>query len=571
MKPTLLKKFILAFLFVAIIPLLIASFGSINKAENELKTSLNEKYYLITEQITSRIDQVYIKNWIANLQFLTNSLDYQEGLDESAINSIINTFLNQNESLVLISVNQENFASPKHFLKTDKLNKFVRNDSTIIEKLITFINSTPSESGKTFINSTISSQNNSDLFLPIEITFEFDYGEIAVLRAIFELKPILEFLNKDITTGKTELYIIDESVNVIFANPLGKFQKGENFNYPISEKIQENLKGSSRAFTLESFDFNEKRYLSYVSRTSFTNWAIVVVDEFGTAYALVNQMRNDIAIWVLVAIILCLIFSVIFSRSFAGSMRYLTNVANEIGQGNFGVKVKIPSKDEIGQLAKALGEMAKDLREREFMKHFMSESTVQMITKSGDKIENNVERKEITVFFSDIRGFTAYSEKSEPEQVISMLNNFISLQSERVAEFGGEIDKFVGDEVFALFMGKDSEKRAINCALAIQNDLENARQKIGDEIHVGIGIHSGIVVMGTVGFGQRKDHTVLGNTVNLGARLCSAAKPDSIIISEKVFEKINKEFEAKEIEKINAKGISQPVKVYEILKEIEAV
>lgn len=558
-------------MFVAIIPLLIASFGSINKAENELKTSLNEKYYLITEQITTQIDQIYINNWISDLQFLTNSLDYQEGLDESAINTILNSFLNQNEALVLISINQENFTSPKHFLKTDKLNQFVQNDSTIIEKLITFENKNPEETGKTFINSTISSQNNSDLFLPIEMTFEFDFGAIAVIRAIFELKPILEFLNKDITTGKTELYVIDESGNVIFTNPLGKFQKGEGFRYPISEKIKENLKGKSRTFTLESFDFEDKKYLSYVSRTSFTNWAIVVVDEFGTAYALVNQMRNDIALWVLVAIILCLFFSVIFSRSFAGSMKYLTNVAHEIGQGNFGIKVKIPSKDEIGQLAKALEEMAKDLRERELMKHFMSESTVQMITKSGDKIENNVERKEITVFFSDIRGFTAFSEISEPEQVISMLNNFISLQSERVAEFGGEIDKFVGDEIFALFMGKDSEKRAIKCALEIQSDLEKARQKIGEKIHVGIGIHSGIAVMGTVGYGQRKDHTVLGNTVNLGARLCSAAKPDSIIISETVYEKVSQFFDANEIEKINAKGISQPVKVYEILKEITEV
>lgn len=242
---------------------------------------------------------------------------------------------------------------------------------------------------------------------------------------------------------------------------------------------------------------------------------------------------------------------------------------HRVEKEDFSDEVPITSRDEIGQLTKAFNELVEGLRERLLMLKFVSEATLDAIKKNLSRIEPGGERRNITVLFSDIRGFTAWSEQHTPEEVIDMLNNLLSFQADIVHQFSGDVDKFVGDELVAVFQGEDKEQQAVNAAIRIQKKLKSLIQKEQENMAVGIGINTGEVVMGAMGSENRMDYTVLGSTVNLGARLCSAAEKHQILISESVFLNLERRIPVKELDTIAVKGIEKPVLIYEVDWETE--
>jgi adenylate cyclase len=168
-------------------------------------------------------------------------------------------------------------------------------------------------------------------------------------------------------------------------------------------------------------------------------------------------------------------------------------------------------------------------------------------------------RKHVVCFFADVRGFTAYSESHPVEEVIAMLNDLLERQTRIILEHRGGIDKFVGDEVMATFEGEDGLDRALRAALDIQAEpLTHAA------VSIGIGIHAGEVIQGDIGSRDRKDFTIIGSTVNLAARLCSAAGPGQILVTESVWNTLAGDFEAEALPPLQLKGISEPVPVRDV-------
>lgn len=211
----------------------------------------------------------------------------------------------------------------------------------------------------------------------------------------------------------------------------------------------------------------------------------------------------------------------------------LGNVVHEVGRGNFSVFSMVKSNDEIGELGIRINEMIVGLRERFHLEKFVSKQTVDYVQRASEMgVKLGGERKVATVFFSDVRGFTAFSEKVEPEKVVAMLNSLLSRQAAIVKQFGGDIDKYVGDELVAVFQGEQMVKHAVQCSIEIQEMLMTIPELTDDNIAIGIGINSGEMVMGAMGSEERMDFTVIGDAVNLGARLCSAAQRGQIIVSE---------------------------------------
>ena len=219
--------------------------------------------------------------------------------------------------------------------------------------------------------------------------------------------------------------------------------------------------------------------------------------------------------------------------------------------------------------------MANGLRERFELTKFVSGETLDAVQTSKEGVQLGGERKLRTLFFSDIRGFTAYSEKVAPEQVISMLNTYLREQSYIVKEYDGDIDKFVGDELVATFADDESGHednmvlRAIRCAYAIQLCVRKLNQQYPDApigIGIGIGINTGPVVLGAMGSEERMDYTVLGDPVNVGARLCSAADAFQIILSEASYQYIKdrKDIQLQPLPPLAVKNKSEPLKVYEV-------
>jgi adenylate cyclase len=244
-------------------------------------------------------------------------------------------------------------------------------------------------------------------------------------------------------------------------------------------------------------------------------------------------------------------------------------VAARVGQGDFSAQTDVHSLDEIGHLALRINQMVDELREKFHLQKFVSRQTIDAVKKSTlDGVKLGGERKVATVFFSDIRGFTSYSENVEPERVVTMLNKCLATQAQIVKEYKGDIDKYVGDELVAVFEGADMVKNAVRGAIAVQKAM---RKELGaeatEDINVGIGINTGDMIMGAMGSEDRMDYTVIGDNVNLGARLCSAAKPGQILLAHSSAEHIldDPEFSLRKLEPISVKGKVHPIIVYEVV------
>jgi adenylate cyclase len=201
-----------------------------------------------------------------------------------------------------------------------------------------------------------------------------------------------------------------------------------------------------------------------------------------------------------------------------------------------------------------------------------------MITKGLEEVAlGKGERDFITILFSDIRSFTEYSEKMEPEELFAFLNEYLSLMNHEIHKNHGYIDKFIGDAIMALFDHPEADdssevESAIQTAIGMQESLKTfnlSREKSGQQkIRTGIGIHSGNVMIGTIGSKSRMDFTVLGDNVNLASRIESLTKMFGvdILISETTLRLLKniENFKIREIDWLMVKGKSKPVGLYEV-------
>ena len=248
-----------------------------------------------------------------------------------------------------------------------------------------------------------------------------------------------------------------------------------------------------------------------------------------------------------------------------------------IAGGDLSVALRVTSRDELGLLTASFNEMARSLREKEMIKRaftrYVAREVVEEILKDPERLTLTGERREVTVLFCDLRGFTPLSERLNPEQVVSLLNEFYTLAIETVFQHDGTLDKFMGDAVMAVFGApiphRDHALRAIKTGLAMRErfDAFNAdRARRGLEtIGAGIGVSVGEVVAGTVGTEDRMEYTVIGDSVNLAARLESNAKPGQILISQRTWERVQDDVEVRPLGPIRVKGKEEEVEVYELV------
>ena len=213
---------------------------------------------------------------------------------------------------------------------------------------------------------------------------------------------------------------------------------------------------------------------------------------------------------------------------------------------------------------------------REMFSKYVAPEYVAQLAEDPSKINLGGRRAELTILFSDIRGFTSISEKLQPQEVIEFLNEYLSEMAAIVKHAGGTLDKFIGDAVMA-FWGEpvphpDHADRAADCALAMQaKTAELARRWVAEgkpDIHIGVGINTAEVVVGNIGsLAHKLDYTVIGDGVNLASRLESANKEfhTGIIISEFTLAKLGDRFEVRALGDVKVKGKERPVAIYELL------
>jgi class 3 adenylate cyclase len=242
-----------------------------------------------------------------------------------------------------------------------------------------------------------------------------------------------------------------------------------------------------------------------------------------------------------------------------------------VARGDLRRLVAVSSNDEIGKLTNVFNQMILSLREKLLMEKYLSQPTVQSIKEHRDMTQLKLggERKYVTALFSDARGFTSLSEKMSPEDVVRLMNVYLNLQAKVIHQFGGTIDKFVGDEVMAIFEGRGNEINAVRAAVEIQSyckELNAARLASGEKtISIGIGLNNGEVVMGNMGSEDHMDYTVIGDNINIAARMCGIAQPGMVLASKAIAEAIGDQASLKDQHPVMVKGKDQPIGIAEVV------
>ena len=239
---------------------------------------------------------------------------------------------------------------------------------------------------------------------------------------------------------------------------------------------------------------------------------------------------------------------------------------------NVSVAPRIDPSGSVRGLVIAIEDITDVSKVKNTFKRYVSKQVVDELLVDDAKLNLGGEEREVTILFSDIRGFTSMSENMSPENVVSTLNEYFSDMIDIVFKYNGTLDKIIGDELMIVYgapiSAKDDTQRAVTTAVEMQKQitrLNKERTKRKDmPISAGIGINRGIVVSGNIGSRDMMDYTVIGDTVNLGARLCSAAGPGEILVSSAVWKETQKHCSYKELEPIKVKGKKNKVGVYRI-------
>jgi len=181
-------------------------------------------------------------------------------------------------------------------------------------------------------------------------------------------------------------------------------------------------------------------------------------------------------------------------------------------------------------------------------------------------------RRDVTVVFCDLRGFTAFTDTSEPEEVMTVLRQYHESLGELIFRYEGTLERFRGDGIMIVFNDPipfpDHAERAVRMALDMREQVEQlaaAWRRQGHELGLGIGIATGYATLGQIGFEQRREYTVIGSVANLASRLCDEARPGQIVIDQRAFGLIEQSVESAPLKKLRLKGFNRPIAAHEIL------
>ncbi|MFK8138413.1 MAG: adenylate/guanylate cyclase domain-containing protein [Bdellovibrionales bacterium] len=322
------------------------------------------------------------------------------------------------------------------------------------------------------------------------------------------------------------------------------FQDTSFSDVPIVEKM---LTTSVDSQQMEYIDEYDEEILGAYKKIGVAGLGVVSQIRKSEALATIERVRAR-SLWVMI-IIVCLAFFVnfAFSNSITEPIQKLFRATEQIVDGNFDVKLQSSSTDEIGALSLAFRDMASGLKERDKIKNafgkFHSKEIAQKLL-SGD-IKLGGERKQATVFFSDIRGFTSMSEKMSPDQVVAMLNDYMTEMVRIIFKWEGVVDKYIGDAIMAVWGVPEVKPKdaynAVRASIEMREymlEFNKKRQEAGTlGLGIGIGLHSGEVLAGNIGSEERLEYTIIGDTVNQASRIESANKStgSDILISAQTY------------------------------------
>jgi len=303
-----------------------------------------------------------------------------------------------------------------------------------------------------------------------------------------------------------------------------------------------------------------------------------------------NQERNLLmvnSVLTIFSAVFALCFAAIVAHLLVRALRALAIGAEAVQSGNLDTEVPVTSNDEVGRLTNDFNSMVEGLRLKERIKDtfgkYMDPRIVTNLLDNPEFSKPGGERREMTVMFIDLQGFTSISEALEADDLVTMVNDFFSLMTESISNNNGVVDKYMGDAVMA-YWGEPfcapGEHARLACQAAkeacaqLEVFRENVRTKLGRkvdgiDIDLRIGVSSGEMIVGTIGSTVSRNFTVMGDPVNLGSRLEGANKAygTRILLSDHTRKLAGQSLSFREIDIIRVKGKNEPIRVHELLND----
>jgi class 3 adenylate cyclase/CheY-like chemotaxis protein len=229
------------------------------------------------------------------------------------------------------------------------------------------------------------------------------------------------------------------------------------------------------------------------------------------------------------------------------------------------------------ELEQRVAEQVEALERMSRLRRFLSPQLAELVLSSGDDSFLKSHRREITVVFCDLRGFTSFAETVEPEDVMAVLSEYHAALGDMVYRFDGTLERFIGDGLMVIFNDPlpcpDAPERAVRMALAMRGrvaELAAGWSRNGYDLDFGVGIAQGHATLGRIGFEGRADYTAIGSVTNLAARLCAEAHGQQILVSQRVFAAIEDIVVADSVGELALRGFARPARAYNVVGFDEA-
>jgi adenylate cyclase len=410
--------------------------------------------------------------------------------------------------------------------------------------------------------------------IALAIPHRSDYESRTILVTLFRME---KFLNAFKTSGITENFMVNGE-GIVLAHPNSNIVlSGTNLSESPIVKTMLKSTVDNGLTRYENEENSKKFYMGSFKKIGFAGVGVIstVLEEKAFEQVYNIQRRNLL----IMAITLCTAILIVFfyANSLTNPILNLVSATQKIEEGQFLVDIKPTARDEVGLLTNSFIKMGKGLEEREKVKdalgRFVNKEVAEMVLNGELKLGG--EKKNCAIFFSDIRSFTAISEKLDPQEVVEFLNAYMTEMVHCVNVTHGTVDKFIGDAVMATWgaafsRGNDAEN-AVNGALMMRSALIKFNEGRGGDkkpiIKIGCGLNYGPVVAGQIGSSDKMEYTVIGDAVNLASRVETLNKPfgTDLLISEDLYLIVKDIFKVEKMKAIKVKGKSAPQTIYAVL------
>lgn len=360
-----------------------------------------------------------------------------------------------------------------------------------------------------------------------------------------------------------EEYFIDNPIEGLISSDVGESLKNIPLQKYIESEGRNNSDQDSWLFTLRK------------NQLGMSVFSLISKDELLTP---ANYMKESsiFIIAIMVSILIYVLF--LFSSQFSKPIEVLEDATKKVSEGNLDIKVSknIKTRDEVKSLAVAFDAMVEGLKEREKMQNVLNKFHGSKVTEELLKKEISLggEKKNVAILFSDIRGFTDFSEGHTSEEVVKMLNEYFEVMVGIINRHGGVVDKFIGDAIMAVWgiphETEDDCKNALRACLDMRVELSELNQNRIERglvpIKIGVGLHYGEAISGQIGSHERMEFTVIGDTVNTASRIEGATKGFGVdlLVSSSVLTKLDESFLIQKAGNVEVQGKSEALSLYQV-------